>query len=161
MASEPIMPVPAERPVKRILTIDGGGIRGTFPAAFLANLEQDLGEPIGRYFDLISGTSTGGIIAIGLALGLRASDILKLYEEQGPAIFAQTRTGFGGWIDRHLRTGRWLFWGPKYSTQPLRDALHGVLGIAHLAKLRRAWSFRPGIRRRRASTSSRRHTTRA
>ncbi len=122
------MTEPGEKPVKRILTIDGGGIRGTFPAAFLANLEQDLGEPIGRYFDLISGTSTGGIIAIGLALGLRASDILKLYEEQGPAIFAQTRGGLGGWIDRHLRKGRWLFWGPKYSAQPLRDALHGVLG---------------------------------
>lgn len=128
------MPVPAERPVKRILTIDGGGIRGTFPAAFLANLEQDLGEPIGRYFDLISGTSTGGIIAIGLALGLRASDILKLYEEQGPTIFAQTRSGFGGWIDRRLRTGRWLFWGPKYSAQPLRDALHGVLGDRKLGE---------------------------
>ena len=69
--------------MKRILTIDGGGIRGTFPAAFLANIEQDLGQPIGRYFDLIAGTSTGGIIAIGLALGLRAADILKLYEEKG------------------------------------------------------------------------------
>lgn len=58
----------------RILTIDGGGIRGTFPTAFLANLEQ----PIGRYFDLIAGTSTGGIIAIGLALGLRAADTRQL-----------------------------------------------------------------------------------
>jgi len=127
MASQPIMTVPEDRPVKRILTIDGGGIRGTFPAAFLANLEQDLGEPIGRYFDLISGTSTGGIIAIGLALGMRASDILKLYEEQGPAIFAQTRTGIAGWVDRRVSAARWL-WKPKYSTQPLRDALHSVLG---------------------------------
>jgi patatin-like phospholipase/acyl hydrolase len=47
--------------LKRILTIDGGGIRGTFPAAILANLENDLEHPIGHYFDLISGTSTGGI----------------------------------------------------------------------------------------------------
>ena len=61
--------------MKRILTIDGGGIRGTFPAAFLANLEQDLEHPIGRYFDLISGTSTGGIIAIGLALGMTATEM--------------------------------------------------------------------------------------
>ena len=74
--------------MKRILTIDGGGIRGTFPAAFLANLEQDLEHPIGRYFDLISGTSTGGIIAIGLALGMTATAILELYENKGPAIFA-------------------------------------------------------------------------
>lgn len=133
MASQPIMTVPEDRPVKRILTIDGGGIRGTFPAAFLANLEQDLGEPIGRYFDLISGTSTGGIIAIGLALGMRASDILKLYEEQGPAIFAQTRTGVAGWVDRRVSAARW-FWKPKYSTQPLRDALHSVLGDRKLGE---------------------------
>lgn len=114
--------------MKRILTIDGGGIRGTFPAAFLANLEQDLEQPIGRYFDLIAGTSTGGIIAIGLALGLRAADILRLYEEEGPAIFAQSRKGVLGWLERHLRKGRWAFCGPKYSAEPLRHALQSVLG---------------------------------
>ena len=119
--------------MKKILTIDGGGIRGTFPAAFLANLEQDLDQPIGRYFDLISGTSTGGIIAIGLALGLSAADILKLYEDKGPAIFAQAKGGIAGWIGRHLRNGRWLF-APKYSAQPLRDALFEVLGDRKLGE---------------------------
>src|SRR6266700_677141 len=53
-------------PMRRILTIDGGGIKGVFPAAFLATLEDELGGPIADYFDLIAGTSTGGIIAIGL-----------------------------------------------------------------------------------------------
>ena len=120
--------------MKKILTIDGGGIRGTFPAAFLANLEKDLEYPIGRYFDLISGTSTGGIIAIGLALGLTASDILKLYEEKGPAIFAQTRSGIPGWLSRHFRNGRWLVWGSKYSAEPLRSALVGVLGERRLGE---------------------------
>ena len=76
-------------PPFRILSLDGGGIRGVFPAAFLAKLEEHLNAPIGSYFDLIAGTSTGGIIAIGLGLGLSAKDILKLYEEQGPAIFDQ------------------------------------------------------------------------
>ena len=122
--------------MKRILTIDGGGIRGTFPAAFLANLEEDLDEPIGRYFDLIAGTSTGGIIAIGLALGISAADILKLYEDKGPDIFAQTHGGFLGWIKRHFRWGRWMFWGPKYSSEPLRDALHGVLSDRQLGEAR-------------------------
>jgi hypothetical protein len=122
--------------VKRILTIDGGGIRGTFPAAFLANLEEDLDEPIGRYFDLIAGTSTGGIIAIGLALGLRAADILKVYEDKGPAIFAQTLGGLPGWLTRRFRWGRWMFWGPKYSAEPLRDALHGVLQDRRLGEAR-------------------------
>ena len=44
---------------RRLLCIDGGGILGTFPAAFLAELEQHLDHPIGSYFDLIAGTSTG------------------------------------------------------------------------------------------------------
>jgi hypothetical protein len=61
--------------------------QGRLPAAFLAKLEERLDAPIGSYFDLIAGTSTGGIIAIGLGLGLTAAEILKLYEEQGPAIF--------------------------------------------------------------------------
>src|SRR4051812_28360760 len=61
---------PASRTGKgfRILSLDGGGIRGVFPAALLARLEEHLEHPIGRYFDLIAGTSTGGIIAIGLGL---------------------------------------------------------------------------------------------
>ena len=82
--------------MRRILTIDGGGIRGTFPAAFLAELEQELDRPIGSYFDLIAGTSTGGIIAIGLGMGLTAKEISRLYEEKGPAIFGQEKTGAGG-----------------------------------------------------------------
>ena len=118
------------------MTIDGGGIRGTFPAAFLANLEQDLDQPVGRYFDLISGTSTGGIIAIGLALGLSAAEILKLYEDKGPAIFAQTRSGLPAWLAGRLRLGKWLFWGPKYSVAPLHEALSEVLGDRRLGEAR-------------------------
>ena len=76
---------------RRILTIDGGGIKGVFPAAFLAELESRLGEPIVDYFDLIAGTSTGGIIALALGLGLTAKEILQLYEKNGRRIFPQTR----------------------------------------------------------------------
>ena len=120
--------------MKRILTIDGGGIRGTFPAAFLANLEQDLKHPIGRYFDLISGTSTGGIIAIGLALGMTAKEILELYENKGAAIFAQTRSGLPGWLARRFHSGCWLFWGPKYDAGPLCDALTESFGQRRLGE---------------------------
>ena len=77
---------------RRLLCIDGGGILGTFPAAFLAELEQHLDRPIGSYFDLIAGTSTGGIIGIALALEHSASEVLGLYENRGPEIF-------GGIID--------------------------------------------------------------
>jgi hypothetical protein len=74
---------------RRILCIDGGGIKGVFPASFLACLEEATGSQIADHFDLIAGTSTGGIIALGLGLGLRAADILSIYEKHGPAIFAR------------------------------------------------------------------------
>lgn len=118
--------------MRRILSIDGGGIRGTFPAAFLANLEEGLELPIGRYFDLIAGTSTGGIIAIGLGLGMRASEILRLYEERGPEIFAQADSGIRGWLGRKFRSAKWVCWGPKYDSAPLRAALIEVLGERRL-----------------------------
>lgn len=78
---------------RRILAIDGGGIKGVFPAAFLAEIESQIGEPIVDYFDLIAGTSTGGIIALALGLGLRGKEILELYEKNARRIFPHV-TGF-------------------------------------------------------------------
>jgi patatin-like phospholipase/acyl hydrolase len=66
--------------MRRILTIDGGGLKGTVPAAFLAALEEHIDRPLHEYFDLIVGTSTGGIIAAGLAMGMSAREILAIYE---------------------------------------------------------------------------------
>ena len=59
--------------VFKILSLDGGGIKGIYSAQFLARCEQELtvGKPVASYFDMIAGTSTGGIIALGLALGLQ------------------------------------------------------------------------------------------
>ncbi len=114
--------------MRRILSIDGGGIRGTFPAAFLATLEDDLDRPIHEYFDLIVGTSTGGIIAIALAMGLPAKDILELYEKRGPEIFSQQHTGLRGWAERAFRSIKWLTWGPKYNADGLQSAINEVLG---------------------------------
>lgn len=71
----------------KILSIDGGGIRGIIPAKILCDLEEEAIKKDGPnarlcdYFDLICGTSTGGIIAIGLALGMTAKEILDLYME--------------------------------------------------------------------------------
>ncbi len=114
--------------MRRILSIDGGGIRGTFPAAYLAHLEEDLERPIHEYFDLIAGTSTGGIIAIGLAMGLPAREILELYESRGPEIFSQQRKGLIGWFLRQVSKVRWATWGPKYQADGLQAALTDVLG---------------------------------
>ena len=71
----------------RILALDGGGIKGAFTASVLATLSEQLGEPIGDRFDLIAGTSTGGILAIGFGMGLSADTMLKFYRDRGPVIF--------------------------------------------------------------------------
>ena len=71
----------------QILSLDGGGIKGIFSAAILAAIEDDLDTRITDHFDLITGTSTGGIIAIGLGLGLRPCEIVEFYLREGPKIF--------------------------------------------------------------------------
>jgi hypothetical protein len=125
--------VDAIQPFFRILSLDGGGIRGVFPAAFLARLEEHLEHPVGRYFDLIAGTSTGGIIAIGIGLGLSAKDILRLYEDQGPAIFDQQHGVCCNLIKRCWRDTRHWF-GSKYEAKELRTALNGILGERQLGE---------------------------
>ena len=73
----------------KILSIDGGGIRGLIPALVLAEIERRTGRRIGQLFDLIAGTSTGGIIACALAKPepLTAEDVAELYVDEGPEIF--------------------------------------------------------------------------
>jgi len=110
--------------MRRILSIDGGGIKGVFPGSFLATLEQSLGQPIATYFDLIVGTSTGGIIALGLGLGLSARDVLSFYEEHGPSIFRGSRAA------RALRQ----IGISKYNSNPLREALGTVFGDRKLGE---------------------------
>jgi patatin-like phospholipase/acyl hydrolase len=63
----------------RILALDGGGIKGVFTAAVLSALEDESGQRIVDHFDLIAGTSTGGIIAIGIALELSGKALLDFY----------------------------------------------------------------------------------
>lgn len=110
----------------RILTIDGGGVKGVFPASFLATVEDSIGAPIANYFDLIVGTSTGGIIAIGLGLGLPACEILDLYERHANDIFPSLGAA---------RFVSWL-WTPKYRPGPLRNALESKIGQRRLGESR-------------------------
>lgn len=130
----------------KILSLDGGGIRGAFSAEFLATLEDQVGEPLGQYFDLIVGTSTGGIIATALAMGCSARDVSAMYQKHGPSIFRRQRLGreviAGRWRRRLVAMARWVLdrWltphgadvhailQPKYGTEPLEAALLEVLG---------------------------------
>jgi patatin-like phospholipase/acyl hydrolase len=118
-----------ERPF-RILALDGGGIKGVFTAAFLSEIERMTGKRVADYFDLITGTSTGGIIAIGLGLGLPASEILCFYLKHGPVIFPSVGVHVRSWL-----LLRWLICG-KHDPAPLKAALHEVFGDKKLGHSR-------------------------
>jgi len=97
----------------KILSIDGGGIKGVFPASFFATLEDIIEDKIASYFDLIVGTSTGGIIALAFGIGFSAKEILDFYEREGPDIFKGNTTMR---ILRHFGIS-------KYSSNRLRRPL--------------------------------------
>lgn len=118
---------PSNPPIRRLLCIDGGGIMGTQPASFLASLEEDLDRPIGEYFDLIAGTSTGGILAIGLAMGIPARDLLDLYVRRGPYIFGQSGGTIATTAGDAWRRPKHIF-APKHDADLLREELVSVLG---------------------------------
>ena len=76
-----------------ILSLDGGGLKGLFTASFLANWENQTGEALTDHFDLIVGTSTGGIIALALGLGLPAMELVKFYRDEAKVIFPESALG--------------------------------------------------------------------
>lgn len=103
----------------RILVLDGGGLRGTFTAAVLAKWDDMLGKggnnDLVKHFDLVAGTSTGAILAIGLGLGLTPLEMLEFYRHEGPTIFPKKRA---------LR--HWL--KSKHDSKTLRETLEAALG---------------------------------
>jgi uncharacterized protein len=115
-------PAFAENPPSRfqILALDGGGVKALFTAHVLARLEDDLGVSVRDSFDLIAGTSAGGIIALALGAGLRPADIVQHYQQLAATVFPASRRR---WWRLPARLRR-----PTYAQQPLRDALHEVLG---------------------------------
>ena len=108
----------------RILSLDGGGIRGAYTASVLRAIEQRLGQgrPLIDYFDLIAGTSTGGIIAIALAYKKTPQEVVDLYLRHGDKIFP-TRTA----PVRLLLGVKQLLFSP-YSQQRLQDVIESVIG---------------------------------
>lgn len=115
------VPWPSDK-VFRILSIDGGGMRGIFPVGLLGELEERFlnGRPIGRHFDLIAGTSTGGIIAVGLGAGISASRLLELYVDRGCEIFPPSKQRV---ISRALRCLHY-----SYDTEALSSILAEMFG---------------------------------
>src|SRR5215210_2814838 len=112
----------------RVLSIDGGGIRGIIPALVLAELERRAGRRTFELFDLIAGTSTGGIVACAVCAPdpLPASELVKLYEEEGPEIFDRS-------LFQRIRSAEGLL-DEKYDDAALDRALERFLGMKRLAE---------------------------
>lgn len=115
---------------KRILSLDGGGIRGLITLGYLEHIEKMLrkrhqrpGMVLADYFDLIAGTSTGSLIATLLSLGYSVEGIRELYRTLGAEAFQPKKNWLGG-------IGRMI--GAKYDEVPLRKLLVRVLGDMQL-----------------------------
>jgi patatin-like phospholipase/acyl hydrolase len=102
-----------------ILAIDGGGYRGLFAAHVLRRIEQEWRPDWHDHFGMLAGTSTGAILAGGLACGLSAQQLADLYEEHGPEIF--TARG-------PARVSLFSLFASRYSYRPLRALLNRALG---------------------------------
>ena len=112
-------PDPSAAPLQ-VLALDGGGLRGIFTAATLAAWEEDFDTSIADHFDLVVGTSTGGIIALALGLGLSPAEILSVYVDHRDRIFPSAR---------RTRTRLWRrLRRPRYSTVELRAVLQDCFG---------------------------------
>ncbi len=113
-------PVNASNTARRLLSLDGGGIRGLIEAEVLSEIETQLIEitgedrPLCERFDLIGGTSTGAILAAGLVMGLRAVELRDFYFKYGKQVFSPEFFLVQFWH--------------KYSAKPLEKALQEVLG---------------------------------
>jgi patatin-like phospholipase/acyl hydrolase len=114
----------------RIISIDGGGVRGVVPTVVLQRLNDDprLSGWLDRA-DLFAGTSTGGLIALALGAGLDLVTIRALYEERAARVFRDS------FVDDVLDLGKIV--GADYEVANLRAELDGVFGDARLAQLPR------------------------
>ena len=109
----------------QLLSLSGGGFLGLYTAAFLAELEERSGKRLSQCFDLFSGTSIGGIIALGLAAGRSASDIRDAFVEHGPRIFPDAPpTSRIGWFRRFAKNVP----APLYKADALRQTIEQIVG---------------------------------
>jgi len=129
--------------VKKILALDGGGIRGLMTARVLQEIEINLPNPgnvdlskqniIIDHFDLIAGTSTGAILAAGLSLGIPLSAIVNLYSLRGRRIF---RPAVSRWSSRLGRAFTQGISHPKHSDKGLEEELKAVFGDSRLGDVK-------------------------
>ena len=137
-----------------ICSINGGGIRGIIPAAFLDRIEKRTGRPIAKLFKIVAGTSTGGILTAGLTLpnccgdpAYSASQMVDLYFREGPTIFKKS-------LARQI-WNQFIAGGAKYSAKGIESVLTKYFGdalyknqlcktiiAAYETTIRSAWFFK-------------------
>jgi len=116
--------------VFKILSIDGGGIRGVFPAHILQCVQERLGIDVFDYFDMIAGTSTGSIIAAGIACQKQPSEMVSLYQKHGADIFGQRKKS---WWPSRIKQGV----HSKYENNNLKTVLHDEFGDTKLGDIKK------------------------
>jgi len=119
------MTVPKENKFN-ILSLSGGGFLGLYTVSVLAELEKASGRPIATSFDLMAGTSVGGILALGLAAEIPAIDIQNAFERNGTAIFSN-RPAPTTWLGTVRDLTRFAI-RPKYSSEALRATVSDLVG---------------------------------
>lgn len=124
-------PLPTGGPL-RVLSLSGGGFLGLYTAVVLAGLEARAGEPLARRFDLIAGTSIGGVLALALAYEVPMERLVRLFVDHGPEVFSSRELPRGA-MSRLLDLTRSVL-GPKYSGDALRKSLQDELGERRLAE---------------------------
>ncbi|MEQ8156882.1 MAG: patatin-like phospholipase family protein [Clostridiaceae bacterium] len=142
--------------MKKVLSIDGGGIRGIIPALILAEVEKRTGKRISELFDLIAGTSTGGILALGLVKPdkdctskpkFTADELAKLYEKEGAVIFYSDVwhkiISANGFVEeRYPSKGIESVLEKYFGNSMLSDALTDVIITSYEIEKRTSWFFK-------------------
>lgn len=108
------------------LALTGGGYRGLFTARVLECIEAEIQEPIGRRFDLITGTSIGGLIALAIAFEVPMEKVVRVFRERGPLIFPKCRRAPQGPVSEFFDMLAHLL-VPRYHTNPLKDAINELI----------------------------------
>jgi patatin-like phospholipase/acyl hydrolase len=119
----------------RILSLDGGGIRGLMTAVWLMQLEEKLGAPLRERFDLIAGTSTGAILACALASGMSAQAAAEVYRKRGREIFPAAPSRLWSRFSRVVTDG---LSAPRYADTGLEAVLRSTFGEKRIGDVEHA-----------------------
>ncbi len=127
----------------RILSLSGGGYLGLYTAVLLERLEHKLGEPLGRRFDLIAGTSVGGLLALALAFEVPMAAIVALFRMRGEEVFSARRLP-SGTVTRLLTDGRLILTLISVQQQHVQAIMEDRLGDRYL-RLDAPWPPEAGL----------------